>query len=207
MAKKKSRQKEYSFTIVNEDVVEKLRKEGKVKLPKKKISIPKDQLWNEKVMGSKLLQGIMNGDSVGKIAKSLGEVIGKNKDSAVRNARTMVTAAENGGRLDSYRKLDAEGIVQKKEWIATADGRTRETHLEIDGEEVDINENFSNGCSAPGIGGPPEEVWNCRCTMGTHIFGFRKADGSVVPIDYERDETIHDKQMREEKERRKKENG
>lgn len=203
MAKKKKGGKDISFDLVNEETVKKLQKQGKVNVPAKKIDIPKDKRWNEKQMGSKLLQGIMNGDSIGKIANSLKDVIGNNMASAVRNARTMTTSAECNGRVDSYKNLEEQGVVMKKVWIATPDDRTRESHLDMDGEEVDIDEEFSNGCQFPGdAGGPPEEVWNCRCSIRSHIVGVQNGNGSIDYIDYDRDETSHNKEMKEEKEKR-----
>lgn len=192
-----------SFSLVDESTVRKLQKDGKVVLPQKKIDIPKDMRWNEKQMGSKLMQGIQNGYSIPKIANSLMDVIGNNKASATRNARTMTTSAENGGRLDSYKDLQARGVVQKKEWMATPDDRTRKSHIDMDGEEQDIDAMFSNGCMYPADGhGPSEEVWNCRCSMHTHILGFRRADGTISPVNYNRDKTMHDTQMDAERARR-----
>lgn len=184
------------FNIINENVVRRLRREGKIELPKKKVDIPKDMRWNEKQMTSKVLRGIENGDSVQKIAKSLEDVIGNNSNSAIRNARTMVTSAENHGRLDSYKELSKHGVVMKKEWEATPDDRTRPSHVDLDGEEQDIDKPFSNGCQFPGDGkGPAEEVWMCRCAMGSHIIGFKRSDGSISKVWYDRDTTLHDKQM------------
>ena len=188
-----------TFNLVDEATVKRLARDGKVKVPSKSINIPRDKRWNEKQMGSKILQGIENGDSIPKIAKSLTEVIWNNYNSAVRNARTMTTSAENNGRLDSYRELADQGVVQKKVWIATPDERTREEHLFLDGEEQDIDEPFSNGLMFPGDGdGPPEEVWNCRCTMRDHIVGFVNSEGDIVYIERERDETTHDIQIQNE---------
>jgi hypothetical protein len=87
--------------------------------------------------------------------------------------------------------------------MATPDDRTRPTHIDIDGEEVDIDEPFSNDCMFPGDGnGPAEEVWCCRCSMRDHIIGFMRANGSISYVEHERDESMHDEQMAEEKERR-----
>ena len=201
---KKNDSDDITFDMVDEATVARMQKDGKVNVPEKKISIPKDERWNEQQLGSKLLQGILNGDSIDSIATSLTDVIGNNMASAVRNARTMVTSAECHGRLDSYEALAEKGVLQKKVWIATPDDRVRESHLEMDGEEAEIDEEFSNGCEFPGdSGGPPEEVWNCRCSIRTHIVGFRHADGSISYVEYDRDETMHDKQIEAEKERRK----
>ena len=192
-----------SFDLVDEATVLKLQREGIIKVPAKKINVPKDMQWNEKQMSSKVLQGILKGSSIRDIAKSLYEVVGNDWNSAVRNARTMTTAAENGGRLDSYKALEKQGVIQKKVWMATPDDRTRPSHIDLDGEEQDIDQPFSNGCQFPADGnGPAEEVWMCRCTMTDHIIGFKQADGSVSYIDYERSRTMHDEQMEEERERR-----
>lgn len=185
-----------SFTLVNEDAVKRLKEDGVIKVPEKKISVPKDMRWNEKQMASKILQGIQNGDSVNKISKSLESVVDNNKVSAMRNARTMTTAAENRGRFDSYRKLDEQGVVQKKVWIATPDDRVRASHLDIDGEEQEINAPFSNGCQFPADGnGPAEEVWNCRCSMKDYIVGFRRKDGTISYVEGGPDKTMHSEQI------------
>lgn len=210
-----------SFSLVDQSTVERLRRDGVIEVPAKKIDIPKDMRWNEKYIASQMLQGIENGDSVDKIASSIfleifsredvynltdkgkTDLIRRCQQSAIRNARTMTTSAENHGRLDSYRNLDAQGVVQKKVWMATPDDRTRPTHVDIDGEEQDIDKVFSNDCMFPGDGkGPAEEVWQCRCTMTDHIIGFRRADGSISRVNYTPDRTLHEEQMEEERERR-----
>lgn len=199
----RSEEDKITFELLNPDVIDRLIRDGKIKVPDKKISVPKDQRWNEKQMSSKILHGIQNGDSVPKIAQSLTAVIGNNMNSAIRNARTMTTSAENHGRLDSYKNLSDQGVVMKKEWEATPDDRTRPSHIDIDGEEQDIDLPFSNGCMFPGDGnGPAEEVWMCRCAMGSHIIGFQKKDGSISYVNYEPDETMHERQMKEERGRR-----
>lgn len=192
-----------SFTMLDEKTVKRLKKDKKINVPEKKISVPKDMRWNEKQMASKILQGIQGGYSVDKISKSLEEVIGNNRISAIRNARTMTTSAENHGRLDSYQNLNEQGVVQKKVWIATPDDSVRESHLEIDGEEVDIDETFSNGLYFPADGtGPAEEVWNCRCSMSDHIVGFMRSDGSISYVDGKPDKTMHSEQIEKQKQSR-----
>lgn len=203
-----------TFNIINEDMVKRLRKDGKVELPKKKVSIPKDQQWNQKFIHAQFTQGILEGESVrnlskrifpeimsksdltGKSQKEIDNIIKRNKNSAIRNARTMVTSAENHGRLDSYKSLVKQGVIMKKEWMATPDDRTRPTHVDIDGEEQDVDKMFSNGCMFPGDGkGPAEEVWMCRCAMGCNILGFKRPDGSTKMIGRGRDATMHEAQM------------
>lgn len=151
-----------SFHLMDKATVERRMREGELYAHKKTLDKQKDMRWNTKALNSKVLAGIINGDPVDKIAKSLIDVIGNDKAATMRNARTMLTQAECGGRQDSYENLAAQGVVQKKVWIATPDDRTRESHLEIDGEEVDIDADFSNGCKYPGDPeGDASEVYNC----------------------------------------------
>lgn len=193
-----------SFNIIDEGTLEVLKKE-EVALPynPKVVNIPKDERWNMKQMTSKLMQGIMQGDSIPKISKSFMDVVGNNSVSATRTARTMVTQCENKGRLDSYKTLDMQGVVQEKVWIATPDSRTRASHLDVDSESVDVRDTFSNGLEYPADpNGDPAEVYNCRCSMRTEIIGFRRTDGSISYVGYVRDETMHYGQILNEKNRR-----
>lgn len=193
----------FTFTMINKPTVDRLRRDGDIQLPNRKVNIPKDERWNTKQLASKLMQGILNGDSIPTISKSLYSVVGNNKVAATRTARTLVTQAENHGRLDSFKNLAGQGVVQEKVWIATPDSRTRKSHLDVDSESVAINDTFSNGLEYPADpNGDPAEVYNCRCSMRTEIIGFRRADGSISYVDYDRDETMHAGQMEEEKERR-----
>lgn len=162
------------FRIINEDVVKKRIREGDIKLPKSRLSIPKDVRWNTKKMNSSVLQGILQGESMNDIAKRLLPIVDNNVNSALRNARTLVTQAENSGRLDSYKALEEEGAVLKKVWMATSDDRTREAHAELDGQERDVDEPFEdidgNELMFPADpDADPSTVYNCRCTMVTKV--------------------------------------
>ena len=194
----------YTFDLVDAHTVERLARDGDIKLPYKELDPEKDIRWNTKQFASRLLQGILNGDPVPNIANNLLDVVGYNEASAMRNARTMTTAAENIGRQDSYEELADKGVVQKKVWIATPDDRTRASHLALDGEEVDVDEEFSNGCMYPA---DPDcrdgsEIYNCRCSMRDRIVGFRKADGRIEYVGHERDTTMHADQIAAEQKKR-----
>lgn len=207
-----------SFELIDEHT---LSRAIKGEIPRKTINVPKDKRWNEKYINSQVTQGIIQGESMDKIAKRIfpeimsktdfsnlseadkNKLIQRNKDSAIRAARTMVTGVENLGRLDGMKALEKEGVIMKKVWMATADDRTRPSHIDIDGEEQDLNDYFSNGCMFPGDGdGPSDEVWNCRCSMKSHIVGIKKENGTIKEVDYGRDSTIHEDAIEEERERR-----
>ena len=160
------------WDIVNEDTV-RIAMKGNVKLPEKRLDIPKDKRWNKKQMNAQLLQGILQGEDIPTIAKRLQKVTDMNRASAIRNARTMVTYAENAGRQASYNRAADNGIIINKVWETANDDKVRDEHMRLEGEEVPYNEDFSIGYDFPG------KEFNCRCTMYSHIVGFRRADGSI----------------------------
>lgn len=62
----------------------------------------------------------------------------------------------------------AKGADVLKQWDATLDGRTRDSHRHVDGEIRELDEKFSNGLMFPGDpNGSAAEVVNCRCTSNT----------------------------------------
>ncbi len=77
-------------------------------------------------------------------------------------ARTETAAAVNGGTLIGYK----QGGIEQKEWLASIDSATRDSHASLNGTRVGITERFSNGLDFPGDpSGPAGEVIHCRCTM------------------------------------------
>jgi hypothetical protein len=76
------------------------------------------------------------------------------------------------------KRAQERGIEVKKGWLATLDGRTRDSHAAMDGEEVELDEKFSNGLRFPGDpNGAPSQVYNCRCRM-VHVFPKYRTDWS-----------------------------
>ena len=140
-------------------------------LPAPRIDIPEDIRWNKQKITSNITQAVLQGMAIPEIAKSMQTIVGMNKASATRNARTAMIGAQNAGRQQAYERAAAMGIKVKKEWIATLDGRTRHSHGMADGQQVEINGKFKVGASELRFPGDPqgasEEVYNCRCTMAT----------------------------------------
>lgn len=195
-----------NFTLRDEYTVRHMMLEGG-KLPQKALNYPKDMAWNMRQINSAVLQGIVQGESIPKIAERLLPIVDNNEKAAVRTARTMVTGAENRGRQDRYEKYEEEGVVMRKVWIATPDNRTRDWHFSMDGQEKEVNEYFEDGLGNeleyPGDpDAPPNTVFNCRCTMISHLIGIRRRDGSIAAFDEEGGTSLHDKQMAEERARR-----
>lgn len=131
-----------------------------------------DLAWGKRQITRQVTAGIIQGESIGKIANRLTQKIpSMNRASAIRTARTAVTAAQNGGRMDSYQAAEKMGIHVRKRWIATKDNRTRHEHAMVDGQTVDGNQPFTVGgypMMYPGDPSAPGHlVYNCRCTMRT----------------------------------------
>lgn len=168
----------YSFTLVDADTVRNLAVTDTSLLPYKELDPAKDIPWNMKKINAETLQGILQGESMDKISKRLRNVQEMNKTQAIRSARTIVTGAENKGRQDSYKRAEKDGIVMKREWIATNDSRTRHWHAELDGVEVDIDEPWVNEFGKIMFPGDPSadpaNTYNCRCSMASKIIGFKK---------------------------------
>ena len=168
----------YSFALVDADTVRNLATTDKSLLPYKQLDEKADIRWNVKKMNAEVLQGILQGEPMDKIAGRLSKVTEMNETAAIRNARTMVTSAENKGRQDSYKRAEADGIILQKEWIATNDSRTRHWHAELDGVEVDIDEPWVNEFGEIMFPGDPSadpaNTYNCRCSMRAKVIGFKK---------------------------------
>ena len=161
------------FTLWDESTVKRLIKDDPDVMPyypkERAIKRGIDLKYGQRQIKKSVTSGILQGKSVGKIATDLqARVSEMNRASAVRAARTAITSAQNGGRMDSYKAASDMGIKVRKRWVATKDGRTRHSHRRLDGQTVDWDKEFSNGCRYPGDPrGKSEEVYNCRCTLRT----------------------------------------
>jgi hypothetical protein len=172
--------KGYSFSLVNEQAVKNLAKTDKLLLPTKKLDIPKDMRWNKKMINSQMVQGILQGESVPKLAERLFNVTDMDRVSAIRNARTITTAAENKGRQDSFKKAQDDGVIMMREWVAAHDDHTRAWHLELHGVQVGVDEPFENEYGQimypADPSADPANVYNCRCAVRAVVKGFRWND-------------------------------
>ena len=155
----------YSFTLTDADTVRNLVEADRSFLPMRDLDFSRDVAWNMEKMNAEVLQGILQGEPIDKIADRLAQVIGMNLRSAISAARTMVTSAENKGRQDGFERAAAMGIILEREWIATSDGRTRDWHRELDGVTVGVDEPFENAIGKIMYPGDPSadgaNVWNC----------------------------------------------
>ena len=160
-----------SWTLYDHDTVERIIRDNPDLLPLPEVNIPLDRRWNKGHVNNAVLQGILQGDSIPKIAQRLENILGMDHNAAVRSARTATTAAECAGRLDTYKYAESLGIKLQKQWLATLDDRTRHAHRQLDGQTVDIGKNFEiDGYELEYPGDPKTPgylIYNCRCTTIT----------------------------------------
>ena len=88
---------------------------------------------------------------------------------AKRIARTEIHNSHNTAVMDTYNEYGVEYTM----WIAADDERTRESHLEINGEIIRLGDTYSNGLRFPGdTDGPIEEWINCRCSNAPYVLPY-----------------------------------
>lgn len=173
-----------TFQIYNADSVQTIIKDNPDLL--KSVDVPVDKKWNKEKINNEIVSSIMKGDPIPKVAENLQKVAKMDENSAIRNARTAMTSAENLGRSESADRLKSQGIPVNEVWSATYDSRTRDTHLMLDGTMRDENGYFGADFLTTPLRypadplGDPEEVYNCRCRMSVVLEGIdHSQDGDL----------------------------
>jgi len=187
------------FTLFDERTVKRLAVEQPGLMP----YYPKDRAlkrgidlaYGKRQITANVTSSILQGKSIYRLADDLQKSIrDMNRTSAIRTARTAVTAAQNAGRLDTYRAAQDMGISLKKRWLATLDNRTRHAHAMLDGQTVDVDKPFKvdgydimypGDTSAPGY-----LVYNCRCTQIAEVDGEDTSSGGRRAIDSETGKSV-----------------
>lgn len=172
-----------SFRIYNADSVQAIIRDNPDLIPM--VDVPVDQAWNRTHLRRELTASIINGDSIPDVARRLRRITSMDQNAAIRNARTAMTAGENLGRNESYNRIRSQGIEMVKEWSATYDSRTRDTHRLLNGTRANEKGLFGEGIldkldeplmEFPGDPkGAAAERYNCRCRL------------NIVPSNYSRE--------------------
>ena len=86
-------------------------------------------------------------------------------------ARTEATKAVNMATDQAYQTAAQDGINIEKEWLSSEDEDVRDTHVELNGQVVGVNDVFivpsapSHKASSPALFPQASENINCRCTI------------------------------------------
>lgn len=171
------------FDLVDEYAVKRLMEGSREVKPYKPIVIdlPKTNRFNYTKLQNALIQGILQGDSIEHLADRFMKVSDMNRSSAIRNARTACTGAQNGGKQDRYADLASKGCEVVKMWIATPDERTRDEHMDAwdeygtEDKAIPYDEPFEVGGESLmfpadlSLGASGWNVYNCRCVMRSKV--------------------------------------
>ncbi len=120
----------------------------------------------KKQVQDEITRGLAGGFSYAKIARTISDYGEADYKRSARIARTEGHRVQNEARMDCMKGAKAKGADVVKQWDSTLDGRTRESHAQVDGEIREMDDPFSNGLMFPGDpDGEAAEVVNCRCAM------------------------------------------
>lgn len=115
---------------------------------------------------AEISRGIATADSFEHIARNISNRTNQSFNKTMRIVRTEGHAVQIQATWDNVQKAKAAGADIVKQWDATLDKRTRDSHRRVDGEIRELGEKFSNGMMYPSDRrGGAAEVINCRCTL------------------------------------------
>lgn len=164
------------FGALNKDAIEAaiLNKYDRIKWPDRlKANI--DNLNNK--VRSAVTEGLIQGHGYSKTANMVKDKIERDAFNTNRILRTESHRAQNEGRKYGYdqikEEVESSGIIMVRAWMATLDGRTRDSHQAMDGQYEDENGKFhfpeGGEADAPGMSGIAAEDINCRCSTYTQV--------------------------------------
>lgn len=166
---------ELSFALLDNTAAKKILTGEVNPFTKLAIAGEKDKAVILRKLESELTTAILKGESIPQMAKRLKNVSEGYLSNTVRIARTETTRVENSARMDVGERGKQLGFKMWKRWMATDDERTRDEHLDADGQEVPQDEPFTVGGEQlmyPGdisLGASGWNTINCRCTMVNFI--------------------------------------
>jgi len=127
-----------------------------------------------------ITDGYRSGKGINDVANSLNQRFDQLTSwESKRIARTEIHNSHNTAVMDTYKELDIEYTM----WVAAEDERTRDSHLEINGEIIPMGGTYSNGLAFPGdTNGDIEEWINCRCSNAPFVIPYGYMAPSFSPF-------------------------
>lgn len=150
---------------------------GALAIARNRLAGATDTAWRD--IRDKLLEVEQAGGGVAQAVEALEGLSAGSGPMGPRRAetiaRTEATAAYTAGRLEAWRQ---SGVVRGKRWLAATDDRTRHSHEEAHGQEVELDKPFvliepatprkperEVLTDGPGQSGVASEDINCRCEL------------------------------------------
>lgn len=120
----------------------------------------------KKKITAQVSRGISTAMTFQQVAQQLAAYTNIGFNNAIRIARTEGHRIQVQSAMDACYKAKEKGADVVKQWDATLDSSTRESHAKVDGEIRELDKPFSNGLMFPGDpSGGAAEVINCRCAL------------------------------------------
>ena len=124
----------------------------------------------KKTIAEEITRGIASGTSYQEISTAIHFVTGAPLSRAMTITRTEAGRVTEQAAFDAANQAKAAGADVVKQWSAILDGKTRDTHRQLDHQVRELDEPFAIGgkkAMHPHGFGDPAEDCNCRCTMLT----------------------------------------
>lgn len=116
-----------------------------------------------------LMQAMEEGLSNEQTQRLMRKSYAMSRKRSLMISRTELGTAEMTGDYVGAERLSLEGYPIKKTWLATMDSRTRDSHANLNGVTIPINQSFDvNGFSMSrplDPAGPASEIIQCRCDL------------------------------------------
>jgi len=120
----------------------------------------------QKKISGEISRGLSSGQMYSEITRNIASWARIPKNRAMTIARTEAHRIQTKASMNACNKAKSKGADVVKQWDASLDSKTRDSHAKVDGEIRELDEKFSNGLEYPGDPkGRPEEVINCRCAL------------------------------------------
>ncbi len=153
------------FPIDQEAVVAAVQQDTKLSEPLY-TAMGKDITDLKKKITGEISRGLSSGQMYGEISRNIASWANIPKNNAMRIARTEAHRIQCKATADAQFRAKEKGADVVKQWDASLDAKTRDSHVKVDGEIRELDEKFSNGLRYPGDpSGGAEEVINCRCAL------------------------------------------
>lgn len=133
----------------------------------------------KKTISAEITRGIAAGYSYGEMAQGIALMTKAPLSRARTIVRTEAGRVQEQANFDAANKAKAAGADVVKQWSAVLDGKTRDTHRELDHQIREMDKPFEIGgkkAMYPHDFGDPAEDCNCRCTLLTRARAALDAD-------------------------------
>lgn len=136
----------------------------------RKMDEAKEKAYSVKKIIGNIISGFLEGFDLETIGDNIVKIIQNlNIDRWLQNIFDIITGADGGGEDTTNNWAQDNGVQMEKEWLATLDFKTRDTHRRLDGTRVPVDNAWEIDGEEIRYPRDPMAVpalrCNCRCTM------------------------------------------